>query len=381
MATFVSLLWSPLLHMVKTLSNFYNKLFSERTTQSLTNESIDMEDKPRDGIPGDNFGDDSGPGDNSRDGSGSGDNSGSGNEKSEKSTSGSHSGGSSGSEDSSGPADNSGDNPGTRDNSGSENQKSTSGSGDNSDPVGDNSGSGFASSDARDSNKRPGPDSGSENKKSEKKSTSGSGSGDNSDPVGDNSGSGFASSDARDSNKRPGPDSGSENKKSEKKSTSGSGSEDSSASGGGAAWESGFWMSAGTDGSDVRGVGLGPDLKPGPNNDILDSGPGRTLILMPDATETEAGHLLFVELRSGFRIIVNKFKEKLPPSLLDKSPREKELHALQVAILKNKDFLEDRKFRLCLTSVPLFLYLLNANPDQLKFLEPFNFALAFANKK
>ena len=140
-------------------------------------------------------------------------------------------------------------------------------------------------------------------------------------------------------------------------------------------------MSAGTDGSDVRGVGLGPDLKPGPNNDILDSGPGRTLILMPDATETEAGHLLFVELRSGFRIIVNKFKEKLPPSLLDKSPREKELHALQVAILKNKDFLEDRKFRLCLTSVPLFLYLLNANPDQLKFLEPFNFALAFANKK
>ena len=333
MATFVSLLWSPLLHMVKTLSNFYNKLFSERTTQSLTNESIDMEDKPRDGIPGDNFGDDSGPGDNSRDGSGSGDNSGSGNEKSEKSTSGSHSGGSSGSEDSSGPADNSGDNPGTRDNSGSENQKSTSGSGDNSDPVGDNSGSGFASSDARDSNKRPGPDSGSENKKSEKKSTSGSG------------------------------------------------SEDSSASGGGAAWESGFWMSAGTDGSDVRGVGLGPDLKPGPNNDILDSGPGRTLILMPDATETEAGHLLFVELRSGFRIIVNKFKEKLPPSLLDKSPREKELHALQVAILKNKDFLEDRKFRLCLTSVPLFLYLLNANPDQLKFLEPFNFALAFANKK
>ena len=327
MATFVSLLWSPLLHIVKTLSNFYNKLFSERTTQSLTNESIDMEDKPRDGIPGDNFGDDSGPGDNSRDGSGSGDNSGSGNEKSEKSTSGSHSGGSSGSEDSSGPADNSGDNPG------SENQKSTSGSGDNSDPVGDNSGSGFASSDARDSNKRPGPDSGSENKKSEKKSTSGSG------------------------------------------------SEDSSASGGGAAWESGFWMSAGTDGSDVRGVGLGPDLKPGPNNDILDSGPGRTLILMPDATETEAGHLLFVELRSGFRIIVNKFKEKLPPSLLDKSPREKELHALQVAILKNKDFLEDRKFRLCLTSVPLFLYLLNANPDQLKFLEPFNFALAFANKK
>ena len=333
MATFVSLLWSPLLHIVKTLSNFYNKLFSERTTQSLTNESIDMEDKPRDGIPGDNFGDDSGPGDNSRDGSGSGDNSGSGNEKSEKSTSGSHSGGSSGSEDSSGPADNSGDNPGTRDNSGSENQKSTSGSGDNSDPVGDNSGSGFASSDARDSNKRPGPDSGSENKKSEKKSTSGSG------------------------------------------------SEDSSASGGGAAWESGFWMSAGTDGSDVRGVGLGPDLKPGPNNDILDSGPGRTLILMPDATETEAGHLLFVELRSGFRIIVNKFKEKLPPSLLDKSPREKELHALQVAILKNKDFLEDRKFRLCLTSVPLFLYLLNANPDQLKFLEPFNFALAFAKKK
>ena len=327
MATFVSLLWSPLLHIVKTLSNFYNKLFSERTTQSLTNESIDMEDKPRDGIPGDNFGDDSGPGDNSRDGSGSGDNSGSGNEKSEKSTSGSHSGGSSGSEDSSGPADNSGDNPG------SENQKSTSGSGDNSDPVGDNSGSGFASSDARDSNKRPGPDSGSENKKSEKKSTSGSG------------------------------------------------SEDSSASGGGAAWESGFWMSAGTDGSDVRGVGLGPDLKPGPNNDILDSGPGRTLILMPDATETEAGHLLFVELRSGFRIIVNKFKEKLPPSLLDKSPREKELHALQVAILKNKDFLEDRKFRLCLTSVPLFLYLLNANPDQLKFLEPFNFALAFAKKK
>ena len=333
MATFVSLLWSPLLHIVKTLSNFYNKLFSERTTQSLTNESIDMEDKPRDGIPGDNFGDDSGPGDNSRDGSGSGDNSGSGNEKSEKSTSGSHSGGSSGSEDSSGPADNSGDNPGTRDNSGSENQKSTSGSGDNSDPVGDNSGSGFASSDARDSNKRPGPDSGSENKKSEKKSTSGSG------------------------------------------------SEDSSASGGGAAWESGFWMSAGTDGSDVRGVGRGPELKPGPNNDILDSGPGRTLILMPDATETEAGHLLFVELRSGFRIIVNKFKEKLPPSLLDKSPREKELHALQVAILKNKDFLEDRKFRLCLTSVPLFLYLLNANPDQLKFLEPFNFALAFANKK
>ena len=333
MATFVSLLWSPLLHIVKTLSNFYNKLFSERTTQSLTNESIDMEDKPRDGIPGDNFGDDSGPGDNSRDGSGSGDNSGSGNEKSEKSTSGSHSGGSSGSEDSSGPADNSGDDPGTRDNSGSENQKSTSGSGDNSDPVGDNSGSGFASSDARDSNKKPGPDSGSENKKSEKKSTSGSG------------------------------------------------SEDSSASGGGAAWESGFWMSAGTDGSDVRGVGLGPDLKPGPNNDILDSGPGRTLILMPDATETEAGHLLFVELRSGFRIIVNKFKEKLPPSLLDKSPREKELHALQVAVLKNKDFLEDRKFRLCLTSVPLFLYLLNANPDQLKFLEPFNFALAFANKK
>ena len=165
-----------------------------------------------------------------------------------------------------------------------------------------------------------------------------------------------------------------------------SGSEDGSGSGSGSAWESGFWSSpSGGSASDINwrtseNVDLDPALGPG-SDDILDSGPGRALILLVDTKETHVGHLLFVEFKSGFRIVIKKFKEDLPPHLRTKSIREKEIHALHVAIRENEDFLKERKFRLLLTSVPLFLYLVNANADQLEFLKPFSFSLAFGRRR
>ena len=165
-----------------------------------------------------------------------------------------------------------------------------------------------------------------------------------------------------------------------------SGSEDGSGSGSGSAWESGFWSSpSGGSASDINwrtseNVDLDPALGPG-SDDILDSGPGRALILLVDTKETHVGHLLFVEFKSGFRIVIKKFKEELPPHLRTKSIREKEIHALHVAIRENEDFLKERKFRLLLTSVPLFLYLVNANADQLEFLKPFSFSLAFGRRR
>ena len=165
-----------------------------------------------------------------------------------------------------------------------------------------------------------------------------------------------------------------------------SGSEDGSGSGSGSAWESGFWSSpSGGSASDLNwrtseNVDLDPALGPG-SDDILDSGPGRALILLVDTKETHVGHLLFVEFKSGFRIVIKKFKEELPPHLRTKSIREKEIHALHVAIRENEDFLKERKFRLLLTSVPLFLYLVNANADQLEFLKPFSFSLAFGRRR
>ena len=163
-----------------------------------------------------------------------------------------------------------------------------------------------------------------------------------------------------------------------------SGSDDGSGSGSGSAWESCFWSSpSGGSASDLNGrtnVDLDPALGPG-SDDILDSGPGRALILLVDTKETHVGHLLFVEFKSGFRIVIKKFKEDLPPHLRTKSIREKEIHALHVAIRENEDFLKERKFRLLLTSVPLFLYLVNANADQLEFLKPFSFSLAFGRRR
>ena len=165
-----------------------------------------------------------------------------------------------------------------------------------------------------------------------------------------------------------------------------SGSEDGSGSGSGSGWESGFWSSpSGGSASDINwrtseNVDLDPALGPG-SDDILDSGPGRALILLVDTKETHVGHLLFVEFKSGFRIVIKKFKEELPPHLRTKSIREKEIHALHVAIRENEDFLKERKFRLLLTSVPLFLYLVNANADQLEFLKPFSFSLAFGRRR
>ena len=165
-----------------------------------------------------------------------------------------------------------------------------------------------------------------------------------------------------------------------------SGSDDGSGSGSGSAWESGFWSSpSGGSASDLNwrtseNVDLDPALGPG-SDDILDSGPGRALILLVDTKETHVGHLLFVEFKSGFRIVIKKFKEDLPPHLRTKSIREKEIHALHVAIRENEDFLKERKFRLLLTSVPLFLYLVNANADQLEFLKPFSFSLAFGRRR
>ena len=165
-----------------------------------------------------------------------------------------------------------------------------------------------------------------------------------------------------------------------------SGSDDGSGSGSGSAWESGFWSSpSGGSASDLNwrtseNVDLDPALGPG-SDDILDSGPGRALILLVDTKETHVGHLLFVEFKSGFRIVIKKFKEDLPPHLRTKSIREKEIHALHVAIRENEDFLKERKFRLLLTSVPLFLYLVNASADQLEFLKPFSFSLAFGRRR
>ena len=165
-----------------------------------------------------------------------------------------------------------------------------------------------------------------------------------------------------------------------------SGSDDGSGSGSGSAWESGFWSSpSGGSASDLNwrtseNVDLDPALGPG-SDDILDSGPGRALILLVDTKETHVGHLLFVEFKSGFRIVIKKFKEELPPHLRTKSIREKEIHALHIAIRKNEDFLKERKFRLLLTSVPLFLYLVNADADQLEFLKPFSFSLAFGRRR
>ena len=165
-----------------------------------------------------------------------------------------------------------------------------------------------------------------------------------------------------------------------------SGSDDGSGSGSGSAWESGFWSSpSGGSASDLNwrtseNVDLDPALGPG-SDDILDSGPGRALILLVDTKETHVGHLLFVEFKSGFRIVIKKFKEELPPHLRTKSIREKEIHALHVAIRENEDFLKERKFRLLLTSVPLFLYLVNASADQLEFLKPFSFSLAFGRRR
>ena len=165
-----------------------------------------------------------------------------------------------------------------------------------------------------------------------------------------------------------------------------SGSDDGSGSGSGSAWETGFWSSpSGGSASDLNwrtseNVDLDPALGPG-SDDILDSGPGRALILLVDTKETHVGHLLFVEFKSGFRIVIKKFKEELPPHLRTKSIREKEIHALHVAIRENEDFLKERKFRLLLTSVPLFLYLVNASADQLEFLKPFSFSLAFGRRR
>ena len=157
------------------------------------------------------------------------------------------------------------------------------------------------------------------------------------------------------------------------KSTSTSKPTSGSCSGPGSAWESGFWTSPDHSKSDTEFFGTD-------SNDILDSGPGRTLILLPDVKGTQVGHLLYVQMQTGFRIIVNRFKEDLPPHLLGKGQREKDIHALKVALRENKEFLKDRKFRLLLTSIPVFLFLLNASPDQLEFLEDFSFSLAFANK-
>ena len=271
MATIVSLLWSPILQFAKTLSNFYNKLFSsececECPTHSLIDEGIDM-DQPRenDDIP------DEIP--------------------------------------SVEPEDLF--------------QKL-------SEAFGSFRGSGSGSASASASN-----------------SSSGSGSGSASDVQGPGS-----ASDVQE------PDSASDAK------------EAGSASGGpGRPGGPGGPISA----ADVLGSVSADD-------DILSTGPGRTLILFVDTSESEIAHLLFVELRSGFRIIVNTFREEIPPHLREKSVREKEIHALQVAFRENKDFLKNRKFRLFVTSIPLFLHLLTASPDQLDFMKPFTFTLAFGKK-
>ena len=157
-------------------------------------------------------------------------------------------------------------------------------------------------------------------------------------------------------------------------SASSSSASDSSASGSSA---SGGSASGGSASASASGSGLGSAS----DNDILSEGPGRALILFVDTSKSEVAHLLFLELESGFRIIINRFREEFPPHLREKSQRDKEIYALQVAIRENKDFLKNRKFRLFLTSIPLFLYLLNANPDQLDFLKPFSFTLAFGRKE
>ena len=285
MATIVSLLWSPILQFAKTLSNFYNKLFSECPTHSLIDEGIDM-DQPRE---------------NDIDESGE-------------------------------PQEN------------IEENKSQDDIPDEipsvepedlfqklSEAFGSFRGSGSASASA---------------------SASSSGSGSGSGSASDVQGSGSAS-DVQE------PDSASDAK------------EAGSASGGpgGPGGPPGGPISA----ADVLGSVSADD-------DILSTGPGRTLILFVDTSESEIAHLLFVELRSGFRIIVNTFREEIPPHLREKSVREKEIHALQVAFRENKDFLKNRKFRLFVTSIPLFLHLLTASPDQLDFMKPFTFTLAFGKK-
>ena len=126
-----------------------------------------------------------------------------------------------------------------------------------------------------------------------------------------------------------------------------------------------------------------PGPKTPPKDDILASGPGRTLILFVTANESKLANVLFVELaRSKFHIVINHFTEDLPLALCRKSAcqTQRELQSLKAAIRENKEFLKDRKFRLLLPSVPLFLHLLNANSG-LEFLDGLAFTLAFVGKE
>ena len=348
MATIISLLfWSPLIRTLKALSNFYNKLFLECPTHSLTDveKSIDedMDKSQEDEMTQNNVNvndddDDVQPVEPKKPTIGSG---------------------------GSGSGDASGDGSGG----------SGSGGGSVEPAIGSGgSGSGGGSVD---------PTIGS----------GGSGSGDDSvEPTIDSGDSG--SGDGSDTNTRRRHAAaataniirGAAAATAAAAAANSSGSDDGSGSGSGSAWESGFWSSpSGGSASDLNwrtseNVDLDPALGPG-SDDILDSGPGRALILLVDTKETHVSHLLFVEFKSGFRIVIKKFKEDLPPHLRTKSIREKEIHALHVAIRENEDFLKERKFRLLLTSVPLFLYLVNANADQLEFLKPFSFSLAFGRRR
>ena len=115
-------------------------------------------------------------------------------------------------------------------------------------------------------------------------------------------------------------------------------------------------------------------------DDLLSSGPGRDLILFVDANEKKLAHLLFVTLtKSGFHIVINHTTRDLPLALRrSKDFRQKERHSLQIAIEENKDFLKDRPFKLLLTSIPLFLHLLNS--DRNGFLKGLSFTLAYVGK-
>ena len=126
---------------------------------------------------------------------------------------------------------------------------------------------------------------------------------------------------------------------------------------------------------------LGPKIPP--NADILASGPGRTLILFVTANESKLAHVLFVELtRSKFHIVINHFTEDLPLALRRKNAcqTQRQLQSLKAAIRENKEFLKDQNFKLLLSSVPLFLHLLNAESG-LEFLDDFAFTLGFVRDR
>ena len=123
---------------------------------------------------------------------------------------------------------------------------------------------------------------------------------------------------------------------------------------------------------------------PPPNDDLLASGQGRTLILYVAANDSKMASLLFVEMTDKkFHIIINHSTKDLPFALQRPGAcqTQRELQSLKAAILENKDFLKNRPFRFLAPSIPLFLTLLNGKKETLAFLNGLQFTIGFLGKE